>query len=148
MAKGKFFRNLWQGVKRFFGLSKGAAQKYIPVGIQVVEQIKLIIDSPVMPLLNMLIPGQLDDALAAKVKQLLPQILATLKVANDCANKPTADEVVQCAISYLRTLRPNEQEEHWLKIAAKLSAALSDGVLQWTEILDITQDIYLEKYKK
>lgn len=148
MAKVSFFKRVGQWFKKLFGGSKALAEKVIPIGIEVVEQIKLIIDSPVTPLLTMLIPGQLDDAIAAKVKKLLPQILATLKITNDCAKKPTPDAVIQCAIAYLRTLRPNEQEEHWLKIAAKLSAALSDGKLEWTEILDITQDIYLNNYKK
>jgi hypothetical protein len=148
MAKVPFFKRIGNFFRRFFGGAKKAAEKFIPIGIEVVEEIKKVIDSPVTPLLTMLIPGTLDDVIAAKVKAHLPQVLATLKISNECAKKTTPDEVVQCAIAYLRTLRPNERHDFCLKIAAKVSAALSDGKLTWTEILDITEDIYQQQYNK
>lgn len=148
MAKQPFFKRLGNWFKKFFKRSKAIAEKVIPIGIEVVEEIKKVVDSPVTPLINMLIPGNLDDAIAAKVKQLLPQVLATLKISNECAKKTTPDEVVQCVIAHLRTLRPHERHDFWLKIAAKVSAALSDGKLTWTEILDITEDIYKQQYNK
>lgn len=146
--KQNIFRRVGKWLKSLFTKTKAIAETYIPIGIEVVEEIKKVVDSPITPLLTMLIPGHLDDAIAAKVKQLLPQVLTTLRISNDCAKKTTPDEVAQCVIAYLRTLRPNERHDFWLKIAAKVSAALSDGKLTWTEILDITQDIYNKQYNK
>ncbi len=148
MAKQNIFRRVGGWFKKLFTKTKAAAEKYIPIGIEVVEQLKLVMDSPLTPLLTMLIPGTLDDAIAAKVKRLLPEVLATLKISNECAKKATPDEVVQCVIAHLRTLRPDDRHDNLLKIAAKVSAACSDGKLTWTEILDMTQDVYENEYKK
>lgn len=147
MAKVKFWKGIGNFFKRLFSKSKAAAEKYIPIGIEVVELLKQVLDSPVTPILTMLIPGQLDDVLAARVKALLPQVLATMKITNECAKKTTPDEIVQCAIAYLKTLHPEVRHEFWLTIAAKISAALSDGVLTWHEIMDITQDVYDNEFK-
>lgn len=147
-----FFRRIWTGITLFiatvFTKAKGIAEKYIPVGIDVVEKIKLVMDSPVMPLLNALIPGTVDDVIAARVKQLLPDILLKLKIAGECSKKSTNDEIIQCAIKHLKEYHPDARKAYYLNIASMLSAALADGKLSWAEIVLLTQYTYEEKYAK
>jgi hypothetical protein len=152
MAKDKFFKRLFSGIGTFFrdlfGRARKVAEEVIPVGIEVVENIKVVMDSPVPTLLTMLIPGQVDDVIAAKIKELLPTILLNLKIADECAKKQSNDEIIQCAIAHLRNYHPNAQKAYFLNIASMLSAALADGKLTWAEIVMITQYTYENRYNK
>lgn len=152
MAKDKFFKRLWTGIGRFFndvfGRARKVAEQVIPVGIEVVENLKTVMDSPVPALLTMLIPGQVDDVIAAKIKELLPGILLNLRIADECAKKQSNDEVIQCAIAHLRNYHPTARNAYFLNIASMLSAALADGKLTWSEIVMITQYTYENQYNK
>lgn len=152
MANDNFFKRLFSGIARYFrdafGKARKVAQDVIPVGIEVVEQIKLVMDSPIAPIVTALIPGQVDDLVAAKIKEYLPDILLKLKIAGECAQKKTNDEVIQCALAHLREYHPTARKAYFLNIASMLSAALADGKLSWAEIVMITQYTYENRYNK
>jgi hypothetical protein len=148
MAIGKFFKRIFSGIGKLFDKTHKIADQVIPVAIEVVEKIKYVMDSPLLPVLTMLIPGQVDDVIAAKIKQYLPDVLLKLKISNECAQKKTADEIIQCAIAALRQYDPQAQKANFLNIASMLSAALADGKLTWAEIVAITHDMYETKYNQ
>jgi hypothetical protein len=152
MANDNFFKRIFSGIGKYFrdafGKARKVAQDVIPVGIEVVEKIKMVMDSPLAPLLTALIPGQVDDLVAAKIKEYLPAILIQLKIADECSKKKSNDEVIQCALAHLREYHPNARKAYFLNIASMLSAALADGKLKWAEIVMITQYTYENRYNK
>lgn len=152
MAKDKFFKKIWKGISvffnRVFARARHIAEKVIPVGIEVVEKMKLLMDSPIPPLLTALIPGQVDDAIAEKIKAVLPQILLQLKIADECSKKATNDEIIQCAIAHLKQYHPGARKAYYLTIASMLSEALADGKLTWSEIVLLTQYTYDNRLNK
>jgi hypothetical protein len=152
MANDNFFKRLFTGIGRFFsdafGKARKVAEEVIPVGIEVVEKIKLVMDSPLAPVITALIPGQVDDLVAAKVKEYLPDILLKLKIADECSKKATNDEIIQCALAHLRQYHPTARKAYFLTIASMLSQALADGKLSWAEIVMITQYTYENRYNK
>jgi len=147
MANGKFWKGIGNFFKRLFGGTKKIAEKVIPIGIEVAENLKLFLDSPITPLLTAIIPGTVDDLVAARLKQILPQVLANLNLANDCAKQTTPDKVVACVIAALKKLHPDDRDTYLLNIASKVNEALADGKLTWSEIVGLTDEIYKEKYK-
>jgi hypothetical protein len=148
----KFFQRLFGQIAgffvRIFGKAKEFLKKEIPTAIKVVEQIKYYMDGPVLPLINALIPGEVDNIISAKIKAELPKILVQLKIAEECAGKATNDQIVQCAIDHLKKYHPEAQKAYFLNIAAMLSKALVDGKLSTGEIIVLVQYTYDTKFKK
>jgi len=131
---GAYFRKLFKKAKDF-------VNNEIPAAIAVVEALKSFIDSPFVPVITHLIPGELDDVIADKIKKALPGILVKLKIAQGCSNLNSNDAIIQCAISYLKSLDPEARRGKYLDIASTLSEYLTDGKLSWAEIVTIVQSI-------
>lgn len=142
----KFFASLFSTIgnyfRKMFAKAKEFLKKEIPTAIAVVDQIKIFVDSPFLPLITSLIPGTVDDVIAAKIKEALPKVVAQLKISNECSNKGTNDEIVQCFITHLKTLAPNARAGYYLTIASMLSADLTDNKLSWNEIVHAVQWAY------
>lgn len=131
---GVYFNQLWVKAKAFLN-------KEIPIAVAVVEQLKKFVDSPILPVLTDLIPGEVDDVIAAKIKQCLPVILVELKIAGECANLSTNDAIIQCALNHLKSLEPLARRGKYLDIASTLSEVLADGKLTWPEIVLLVQSL-------
>lgn len=131
---GAYFRKLFKKATEFL-------KNEIPVAVAVVENLKFFIDSPIAPVMWHLIPGEADGILAEKIKKALPVILVDLKIARDCVNLNSNDEIIQCAINHLKTLQPTARYGYWLMIASHLSQALTDNKLSWSEIVTLVQSV-------
>lgn len=145
-------KNIWRHIKLFFSkVFSGAiahVNKYVKPSIEAVQLLKSFTESPVLPLLNALIPSQLDDVITAKLKEALPKILAGLELADKCAKQPSNDEIIQCVIAQLKTFSPDVRKQYWLSVASRLSMYLSDGKLTWAEAIMLVQYTYQERYNK
>lgn len=131
---GVYFNRLWLKAKAFLN-------KEIPIAIAVVEHLKTFIDSPIIPAITDLIPGEVDDAIAAKIKEALPVILVKLKIAGECANLSTNEAIIQCALKNLASFDPLSRRGKYLDIAATLAEYLSDGKLSWPELITLIQSL-------
>jgi len=145
----KFLQRLFSNITRYFNLVFSKAKEFlkneIPTAISVVDMIKFYVNSPLVPFLTALIPGTADDLIAAKVKEVLPQILLNLRIAGECANLSTNDAIIQCSIKHLREYDPKAQAAYYLTIAAMLSEALTDGKLSWAETIHLVEYTYQQR---
>lgn len=145
-------KKIWNSIrtffKSFFDKSKVYIEKYVEPSIRVVEEIKKILDGKELKFILELIPGDLDNSTAAKINQLLPQILLYLRLANECTNLDSNEKIVHCAIEALRRSDKDGQKAFYLNIASMLATYLSDGKLQWSEAVILAQYTYEEKFKK
>lgn len=123
-------------------------KKEVPTAIKVVEMIKQFVESPATPLLVRLIPGEVDDVVAAQLKLWLPKILIQLNLVNDIASLQTNDEIVQAVINRLREIPKVDRKAKYLEIASKLSTFLIDGKLTWEEIVVLVQTAYAVQNSK
>lgn len=152
MPTNNLFKRLFSGLSRFlrklFARARVLAETVIPVGIDVVENLKLLLDSPITPLITTLIPGQVDDVIAEKIREALPKILLNLKIADECTKMQSNDAIIQCAIKHLKAYHPTARKAYYLNIASMLSEALADGKLTWSEIVLLTQYTYDNRLNK
>lgn len=148
----KFFANVFSSVstyfRKLFARAKEFLNKEIPIAVAVVENLKLFMDSPLPVLITSLIPGDVDDKIAARIKEMLPTILVELKIAQGVTALASNDEVIQAAIAHLKTLTSDMRYGYWLMIASHLSQDLSDGKLSWAEIVTLVQSIKNPELKK
>lgn len=138
---GTYFRKLFKKANDFL-------QKEIPIAVAVVENMKTFIDSPLTPFVTSLIPGNVDDQIAAKIKAYLPQILVELKIAQNVTAGTSNNQIIQAAVDHLKTLSADKRYGYWLMIASHLSEDLTDGKLSWAEIVTLVQSIKNPEIKK
>lgn len=148
----KFFALIFSKIGNWFRLAmvKGKVflKKEVPVAIGVVEMLKQFVESPATPLLVKLIPGQVDDVIAAQLQIWLPKILTELNLVNDIAKLQTNDEIVQAVVNRLREIPKVDRKGIYLNVASKLSTFLIDGKLTWEEIVVLVQTAYAVQNNK
>lgn len=142
----------FSGVVTWFRLAtiKGREflKKEIPVAIGVVDVIKQFVESPAVPLLTKLIPGTVDDVLAARLREWLPKVAASLHLVQDIGSLESNDAIIQAVIARLREIPKADRKAKYLEIASKLSEYLTDSKLTWAEIIALVQTAYEVQNKK
>lgn len=137
-------KKIFQFLKKLFARTKYFVQQYVKPSVAVVEMLKNAVESPAVPILTAIIPGQLDDFIAARLKIILPEVLKVLGYAEECSNATSNDAVVQCAIAKIRLFSDARKDAAWHNIASLLSHYLSDGRLSWMEAIHLAEMTYNE----
>lgn len=135
-------KKIFSWIKKLFSSVSTIAEKYVRPAIQIVEAIKKAVDSPVMPVITALIPGNIDDVVLYRLKKALPTVLQRLRIADECAKQTDPLQVIICAIKNLKDYEPDARAATYHSIATLLSVYLSDGKLTWSEAVHLTEYIY------
>jgi hypothetical protein len=150
----KNFKKFLLKVKLFllnlFDRTHRIAAKVVPAAVDVVELLKYFMDSPADEILTALIPGGIDDVIAAQIKKFLPEILVKLKIASECATLTDREAIIQCAIKHLQAYSPDARHAMYLNIASLLAHNLSKDSnggekLSWSEVVHLVQFYYTNK---
>lgn len=141
-------KKFWSWLKKLFSGAEKLIKKYITPSVTVVENFKIIIDSPVTDILTAIIPGWFDDMLKDKLRKLLPIVLIDLGIAKNCANAGTPEAVMQCAATALQKLTNDAKNLAYHNIAILLAKYLADGKLSTRELIHLTEETYNQLFKK
>lgn len=139
-------KKIFNFLKKLFARTKFYVEKYVHPSVEVVQALKSFIDSPAVPIITALIPGNVDDVIASQIRILLPEVLKVLGYADQCINAKGGDTIVQCALSKIRLMKDDGKEAAWHNIASLLSKYLADGKLTWREALHLAEEVFQEKY--
>ena len=104
--------------------------------------IKKAVESPVMPIVTAIIPGNLDNKIVDGLKKHLPRVLQILRISDECLKLEAADEIIFCAIKKLKEYEPEARAAQYHSIAAMLSVYLSDKKLSWREAVHLSEEIF------
>lgn len=135
-------KKIFAFLKNLFRSLKSLAEKFVKPSVIVVENIKLLVESPLAPIVTSLIPGTWDDKIVAKLKQHLPRILQILKISEECLKLTKFEDIVLCAINKLKEYTPEARAANYHSIAALLSVSLADGKITWREAVHLSEEIY------
>lgn len=117
--------------------------------VKVTDELKKIIDSPVTDIITALIPGELDNELKFKLRKVLPEVAAKIGIAHNIVQASDDPTVALEKIRvYISSLGLDGRKDWWVMFSAKVLESLSDGDLSWAELVMLSQDAYLELYKK
>ena len=114
MSLGTFIHKIWLGVKKLFAGLKPELKEAIRIGVVVVDAIKAFVDSPEADVLTAIIPGDIDDKIKLKLRELLPRIVTEMKLADRCGQLTDPNAILKCAIETLQTI-----EGDWISDSAK-----------------------------
>lgn len=135
-------KKIFSFLKRLFRSLKALAQKFVTPSVLVVEALKKAVESPVMPVITAIIPGNLDNKIVEQLKKNLPRVLQLLRISDECLKLEAADEIILCAIKKLKEYDPEARAAQYHSIAAMLSVYLSDKKLSWREAVHLSEEIF------
>lgn len=119
------------------------------IGIQVVNAIKDVVNSPVASYVVRLTSNKWDDELLERLRALLPVIAEKLLIAdNIISTGKTQSEILYELIEYLRRQNKNIRNDFYLRLASMITQALADDKITFLEAMQIAQVVYDELYKK
>lgn len=119
------------------------------VAVDITTKLKAIVESEVLDIIVDLIPGELDNKILDKVREILPKVVKKVAIGSGIVSESDSNsEAIQKFIDHLRSLNPDGRKAFWVTFAAELNVALSDGKLTFAEALILTQLTYTEFVKK
>jgi hypothetical protein len=139
-----FLKFIGDFFNRLFHKAEDIAKEIMPKAISFVNNLKNFDtkNPEIVDVLTAIIPGSWDDALVAKARQALPQILTELQVFNDHLTTENPGEFIVACVDELNKMLPNIRGLYLHNIAILLTDALADGKLTVAEITGIIQAVY------
>lgn len=109
-------------------------KKSISDAIEIVERIKLYIDSPMVDVFTTIIPGDLDNRSVALLRNELPKILTGLRLVENGDLNTAFVNLNNMDIKYKR--------EFLDALAVQIALVLADGRITWSELKTVTKWVY------
>lgn len=129
--------------KKFISWLLPSSKKILDIALAVVNGIKEFDDAhpDVANFITSIIPGTADDAIVAKIRQYLPDVLVRLKWADFEAGK-TPDEIVADGAKFLQSLPKPEQAVAYQSLWQLLSNYTTDDSVALDKLQEIGQVYY------
>jgi hypothetical protein len=141
---------LW--IKRTFDKSFASLIKAAPVAINIVEEIKRFLDSPIDDLILAIVKVPGSEALRDKLQdEWLPKVAVRLSIVYGLSmESATPEEMLRNVQAKLLELRFNNvpMGHEWDKIATEILAMLADGKVTMNELKIATQLVHYELFLK
>ncbi|PTQ94904.1 hypothetical protein C8P68_106118 [Mucilaginibacter yixingensis] len=147
MSLISFLKKLWASVKSLFDSLPTEYQSAIHLGVIVAENIKKAVDSPTADILTAIIPGDVDDKIKTVLRQQLPQLLAELKLADNCGELTEPEAIANCAIQTLQQLEGDIKSAFLHNIAILVAQIAADGKLTWSDGVYLLEWYYKNKFE-
>lgn len=141
----EFIKNLFN---KILGKALDVYTKNATISINVVNLLKTMLDSPITDVVTSLIPGDVDNLVAAKLRMIIPIVLEKAALANNIVKAgKTHSEVIDLVLKHLNKTNTDSKRMFWITFAAELNVALSDGKITFSEGLLLSQLVYAQVKK-
>lgn len=141
---GIFFTSVFTNAETF-------AKKHIVPNIQLLDNLKDILQNPVTDLFVALIPGKWDDALKERSLKVITAALNAAYITADIVNEQSTTNKIVKLLEYLRTLSPSMRKALLFKLSvemAKQSALLDNEKLPPGSTVDLLVQATYTNYKQ
>lgn len=130
---------------RIFRSLKALTEKWVHPAVDTVENIKRLVDSPIVDIATGIIPGDLDNRIITVLRAKLPEVLQVLQLSEKCLSLQKFDEIVLCAVDELKKRNPDGRAAAYHSIAAMLAHYASDGKITWSEAVMLAEMVFKQK---
>lgn len=148
MSLTSFIAKLWSSIQSLFNSFPSSIKTAVHVGVTITENIKHFVDSPVVDVLTALIPGDVDDKIKLLLRENLPQILDSLKLADGCGESTDPQYIVKCVIQTLQNLEGEIKSAFLHSLSVLLTQLVADSQLSWSDGVCVVEWYYQNQYKK
>ena len=136
-----FFIKLKQKIVDLFHKLTKAAKVVIPIGIEIVDQIKKITDSKYADIIVALTPTTVDDSTLKAIRTILPKVLKELDEWN-AAVQGTDEEIIKASLLQINSYPAAKKNLLYLGIASIINSELANGAMTPGESIIATQSAY------
>jgi hypothetical protein len=145
----RFIKSLWLKLT-------AEVKELVPVAINVVEGIKVVMDSPVddviAAVVKAAIPGDADDILIDKitaiVKEWLPKVLLELKVIEGISDIKDQNEQLNAILAQFKLNSDETKNIFYHGFCSLILEKLSDGKVSWSDAIVISEYYFINIAKK
>lgn len=133
---------------RIFASVLDLVKDHALMAVNITNNLKKVVDSPITDLITTIIPGDIDGKVARSLRKILPVVLEkitmALKLVEAGASK---SEIIEVALTYLREGTKEQKTLFLISFAAELNVVLADGKITFSEAVILSQLIYKEMKK-
>lgn len=121
-------------------------KKNSEAAVKITNSLKSIVESPILDVATYLIPGDLDDKILTKARNIVPRVAMEMAIAHGIIQQAATNQQVYAAIvEHIRNVHnPEGRVGFWLEFSARLNQALADGKIEFGEAASLAQIVYLE----
>jgi diaminopimelate epimerase len=136
-------------LKKVFDKGFALLVKNSKIAVEVVENFKLILNSPVVDILVAITPTAWDDVNKEKIRKGFAEVVIKVGILHNiiqASDNPTV--ALQKMKEYLESISPELHKDWWAKFAAEFAGYLSDGKFEYAELMSTSQAIWLKYFYK
>lgn len=119
------------------------------VAVKVTSELKRFVESPISDFVVTLIPTDVDNVVLERIRKVIPEVAAKVAIFHGII-KDSDDKTMAATkiIHYLKTINKDARVGFWIEFAGHLNMALSDGKIDFTEAVILSQLAYNDLKKK
>lgn len=134
----KFLKKLWESIKALYLKLKPETKRAIVIAIDVTSRLNNFVNSGAADIITALIPGTADDRLKEKLRVIIPEVLKSLKLAENALDNP--EEIIKEAVEKLKDLDGDAKRGFLHIIAAMITRKLAN--IEWSDTVAVVEYKY------
>lgn len=148
MTINVFIKKLWNSIKALFVKFPADLQNAVNTAVLITENLKKVIESPVVDILTAIIPGTLDDNVKIALRAAIPKILINLKLSQKLKEEDDKNQILLNAVTALNKIDGELKSAYLHNISVLIAQITADGKLTWSDGVCIVEWYYQNKFKK
>jgi len=145
----KFLKKAFSWLKSTFGFGMGMIRDHTFLAVEITENLKALVRSPITRAVVSLTPFTWDDKIRTYADSIVLPILAEVAHMAGVIRENQKDSVaIEMIIARLKTLHPDEEAKVYQDFAARMNYRLADGVFSLKESWEAAQDTWYTFFKK
>jgi hypothetical protein len=144
---GHWLQGIWIGISKMFHKLEKETKVLLPAVVKVVNEIKKIVDGPAADIITAIIPGDIDDKIKDKLREILPVAILKLNIIASINGIEDTNEKLKAILSAIN-LSPDETKNiYYHGLGALILEELSDGKFSWSDATVALEYYYAHIYK-
>lgn len=137
-----FLKNLWHSIKSLFEGLRVKSKVWVHLAIIVMQNVKMVMDSPVPDVLTSIVPGEADDKIKGLVRLWIPKVLLELNMMEVVANITDVNEQLNAILAKIKLSSQETKNIFWHGLGSLLIEKFSDGKFTWADSVAVAQYYY------
>jgi hypothetical protein len=134
--------------KQIIGNMFSKFREHSHLAVKITDALKASVENPISDVAVILIPGDVDDKILAKLKTVIGPIAEkTALIHGILQESETNSDVVAVIIAKLKEMKPELRVNFWVTFSSELVLALTDGKISLAEAYILAQLAFLELRK-
>jgi hypothetical protein len=139
---GKFLAKIWGFIAKIFKAADEGTKRLLPIVTGIVNRIKEIDDTHIGDIITMIIPGDADDKLVAKFREILPKVILALGNIKEISDTEDVNEKLKKILVAINVSPEDTKKVFYTGLATLILEKVSDGELSWGDSLVILKYYY------